>query len=51
MPDGTEPRPGGWNRFTLEVSDLSGTVETLRRAGAHVRRPAATKSRAAGESA
>jgi hypothetical protein len=21
--DGTEPRPGGWNRFTLEVPDLS----------------------------
>jgi catechol 2,3-dioxygenase-like lactoylglutathione lyase family enzyme len=37
MPDGTEPRPGGWNRFTLEVSDLSAMVETLRKAGAHFR--------------
>src|SRR5438552_7440327 len=31
MPDGTTPEPGGWNRFTLEVSDLEGTVERLRR--------------------
>ena len=23
MPDGTKPEPGGWNRFTLEVSDLA----------------------------
>jgi catechol 2,3-dioxygenase-like lactoylglutathione lyase family enzyme len=30
MPDGTLPTPGGWNRFQLEVSDLEGTVETLR---------------------
>jgi catechol 2,3-dioxygenase-like lactoylglutathione lyase family enzyme len=37
MPDGTLPQPGGWNRFTLEVSDLAGTVETLRSSGAHFR--------------
>ena len=24
MPDGTRPEPGGWNRFSLEVSDLAG---------------------------
>jgi predicted enzyme related to lactoylglutathione lyase len=37
MPDGTLPQPGGWNRFSIEVSDLQGTVESLRRAGAHFR--------------
>src|SRR5437667_8125022 len=37
MPDGTLPQPGGWNRFTLEVSDLEATVDTLRKAGAHFR--------------
>src|SRR5271156_833766 len=24
MSDGTKPEPGGWNRFSLEVSDLLG---------------------------
>jgi catechol 2,3-dioxygenase-like lactoylglutathione lyase family enzyme len=33
MPDGTVPEPGGWNRFSLEVSDLEATVERLRKAG------------------
>jgi catechol 2,3-dioxygenase-like lactoylglutathione lyase family enzyme len=37
MPDGTVPEPGGWNRFSLEVSDIEGTVERLRAAGAHFR--------------
>ncbi len=37
MPDGTEPEPGGWNRFALEVSDLGGLVETLRKAGGRFR--------------
>jgi catechol 2,3-dioxygenase-like lactoylglutathione lyase family enzyme len=37
MPDGTLPAPGGWNRFTLEVADLEGTVERLRRDGASFR--------------
>ena len=37
MPDGTFPQPGGWNRFTLEVTDLAGAVETLRTNGAHFR--------------
>ena|SRR5438552_1793409 len=32
MPDGTRPTPGGWNRFSLEVSDLEGLVDALRRA-------------------
>ncbi|HEX4819030.1 MAG TPA: VOC family protein, partial [Acidimicrobiales bacterium] len=25
MPDGTMPEPGGWNRFSLEVTDLEAT--------------------------
>jgi predicted enzyme related to lactoylglutathione lyase len=37
MPDRTKPEPGGWNRFSLEVSDLDGTVEALREAGVHFR--------------
>src|SRR3954464_12467552 len=37
MPDGTLPRPGGWNRFQLEVTDLAATVDRLREAGATFR--------------
>lgn len=37
MPDGTSQEPGGWNRFTIEVSDLVATVEALRQADAHFR--------------
>ena len=37
MPDGTLPRPGGWNRFSIEVSDLAETVERLRAGGARFR--------------
>lgn len=37
MPDGTKPAPGGWNRFSLEVSDLPAQVEELRKAGVHFR--------------
>ncbi len=37
MPDGTQQRPGGWNRFAIEVDDLASTVERLRRAGVHFR--------------
>ena len=37
MPDGTVPEPGGWNRFSLEVSDIEATVERLRKGGAHFR--------------
>jgi catechol 2,3-dioxygenase-like lactoylglutathione lyase family enzyme len=33
MPDGTQPEPGGWNRFSIEVSDLEATVERLREEG------------------
>lgn len=37
MPDGTKPKPGGWNRFAIEVHDLAATVATLQAAGAHFR--------------
>ena len=37
MPDGTQPAPGGWNRFAIQVDDLAARVETLRKAGAHFR--------------
>jgi catechol 2,3-dioxygenase-like lactoylglutathione lyase family enzyme len=37
MPDGTLPQPGGWNRFSIEVSDLAGIVERLRARGARFR--------------
>ncbi len=37
MPDGRVPEPGGWNRFQLQVSDLSALVETLRGQGATFR--------------
>jgi catechol 2,3-dioxygenase-like lactoylglutathione lyase family enzyme len=33
MPDGTMPKPGGWNRFQLEVEDLDALVEELRTRG------------------
>jgi catechol 2,3-dioxygenase-like lactoylglutathione lyase family enzyme len=37
MPDGWRPEPGGWNRFSLEVSDLEAEVERLEAAGARFR--------------
>jgi len=37
MPDGTQPQPGGWNRFAVETADLTSTVDTLRKAGARFR--------------
>jgi catechol 2,3-dioxygenase-like lactoylglutathione lyase family enzyme len=37
MPDGTPPGPGGWNRFSLEVSDVEAVADSLRRAGVRFR--------------
>ena len=37
MPDGTSQKPGGWNRFAIEVSDLAATFEKLLKAGVHFR--------------
>ena len=37
MPDGEQPRPGGWNRIHLLVDDLPSEVARLRRTGAQFR--------------
>jgi catechol 2,3-dioxygenase-like lactoylglutathione lyase family enzyme len=37
MPDGSNPAPGGWNRFQMEVDDIEATVAKLRAAGARFR--------------
>jgi catechol 2,3-dioxygenase-like lactoylglutathione lyase family enzyme len=37
MPDGRVPEPGGWNRFSLEVTDLEALVTDLRAGGARFR--------------
>jgi catechol 2,3-dioxygenase-like lactoylglutathione lyase family enzyme len=37
MPDGRVPEPGGWNRFSIEVTDLAARVEELRKNGARFR--------------
>lgn len=37
MPDGSRPKPGGWNRFRIEVEDLDATVEQLKDQGAGFR--------------
>lgn len=37
MPDGTQPEPGGWNRFSLEVSDLESQITKLREGGVSFR--------------
>ncbi len=42
MPDGTQPRPGGWNRFAIEVQNIETAVDTLRQAGAHFRNDVVT---------
>jgi catechol 2,3-dioxygenase-like lactoylglutathione lyase family enzyme len=33
MPDGSQPAPGGWNRFVVQVDDLDATVASMRDAG------------------
>lgn len=37
MPDGSVPEPGGWNRFAIEVSDLTATVSELQGKGVRFR--------------
>ncbi len=37
MPDGRQQEPGGWNRIMLQVSDLSGRIEVLKKAGLRFR--------------
>ena len=33
MPDDTQPAPGGWNRFVIEVEDIEAEVARLSEAG------------------
>ncbi|HEX2287039.1 MAG TPA: VOC family protein [Mycobacterium sp.] len=37
LSDGSQPKPGGWNRFQMQVHDLDATVDGLRRAGVDLR--------------
>ena len=37
MPDGTQQKPGGWNRFAIQVDDLEAKVTKLRQSGARFR--------------
>src|SRR6188472_2656510 len=37
MPDGTMPQSGGWNRFSIEVRNLTATVAQLQRDGVRFR--------------
>jgi len=37
MPDGTPQKPGGWNRFAIEVADIEETVRALKASGARFR--------------
>jgi catechol 2,3-dioxygenase-like lactoylglutathione lyase family enzyme len=37
MADGTLPRPGGWNRFAIEVPDAASAAERLRGQGVRLR--------------
>ena len=37
MPDGSQPAPGGWNRFVVVVEDIAATVAALTQAGASFR--------------
>ncbi|HEY7375497.1 MAG TPA: VOC family protein [Polyangia bacterium] len=42
MPDGQAQRPGGWNRFAIEVADIDAEVARLRKAGAKFRNDVVT---------
>ena len=37
MPDGTQQIPGGWNRFSIEVKNITEKVAALQKAGVHFR--------------
>lgn len=37
MPDGRQQEPGGWNRVVLQVADLPGRIEALKKAKLHFR--------------
>jgi catechol 2,3-dioxygenase-like lactoylglutathione lyase family enzyme len=37
LADGGTPEPGGWNRFAVQVDDLTAVASQLRQAGVHFR--------------
>src|SRR5215467_6315708 len=37
MPDGTQQKPGGWNRFAIQVDDIDAVVQRLRGTGVRFR--------------
>lgn len=37
LPDGSIPRPGGWNRLVIEVDDLDATIARLKATGTRFR--------------
>jgi predicted enzyme related to lactoylglutathione lyase len=37
LPDGSEPRPGGWNRFVVEVADIDAAVKDITEKGGRFR--------------
>ena len=37
LPDGSQPQPGGWNRFVIEVSDMELAVRDLSAKGGRFR--------------
>jgi catechol 2,3-dioxygenase-like lactoylglutathione lyase family enzyme len=37
LPDGSQPHPGGWNRFVVEVSDIEAAVTALTAKGGRFR--------------
>lgn len=37
MPNGQEQSPGGWNRVVLQVDDLAGRIDALKKSGLHLR--------------
>lgn len=37
MPNGRQQEPGGWNRVVLQVSDLPGKIEMLKKSGLNFR--------------
>jgi catechol 2,3-dioxygenase-like lactoylglutathione lyase family enzyme len=37
LADGSRPKPGGWNRFQLEVDRLDATIDAMRQSGVDFR--------------
>lgn len=42
MPDGAQPRPGGWNRVHFVTADLDAAIDRLREAGVRFRNDVVT---------